>query len=258
MDTDTSSDEDAMISTPPDIAQQAKAATLDLLPKKSKKRYENRYNDFIKWKDDQNINSFSENVVMTYMNLLSETQKPSTLWSHYSMLKTTLSIYHDVDISKYLKVKALLKRKGEGYIPKKSKTLTIQQIQTFINEAPDELYLFTKTALIVGISGACSKHDLHQMKLGDITYLDSTILIVLPNSKTKRTFTITGVFRNILKKYADLRPPDVEQTRFFVNYQKGRCTKQVVGIHKFANVPHVVAKYLKLENPKLYTRYCLR
>jgi hypothetical protein len=60
------------------------------------------------------------------------------------MLRSTLNLKNNIDIRKYPKVCSFLKRASDGYKPKKSKTLTPQQIQEFLTTAPDEKYLFTK------------------------------------------------------------------------------------------------------------------
>jgi hypothetical protein len=54
----------------------------------------------------------------------------------------------------------------------------------------------------------------------------------------------------------DLRSPDMEQ--FFLNYQNGKCYKQVVGINKIGEQPKIIAQYLKLPNPELFTGHCFR
>lgn len=41
-------------------------------------------------KPKQNIESFAEKVLLTYFLKLSSTLKPSTLWSKYSTLRTTI------------------------------------------------------------------------------------------------------------------------------------------------------------------------
>jgi hypothetical protein len=79
-----------------------------------------------------------------YMRQLSERIKPSTLWTTYSMLRTTLSIKENVDISKFCKLRSFLKLKSSGYKSKKSCVLSSNQIKQFINEAPDNKFLFTK------------------------------------------------------------------------------------------------------------------
>lgn len=42
---------------------------------------------------------------------------------------------------------AYLKRQSEGYKPKKSKILTEENVETFINIAPNEMYLSTKVSI---------------------------------------------------------------------------------------------------------------
>jgi hypothetical protein len=54
----------------------------------------------------------------------------------------------------------------------------------------------------------------------------------------------------------DLRSPDIEQ--FFLNYQNGKSYKQVVGINKIGEQPKIIAQYLKLPNPELFTGHCFR
>lgn len=70
--------------------------------------------------------------------------KPSTLWSQYSMLRSTLDIKKGIDMSKYSKLRAFLKRQNEGYLPKKSRVFTKEQVDNFLNNAPDNLYLMQK------------------------------------------------------------------------------------------------------------------
>ena len=108
--------------------------------------------------------------------------------------------------------------------------------------------------------GACRKSELYHLKTKDIRYLDNDILISVPEQKSKisRKFTISGKFYEIFKKYADLRPKNAETDNFFLNYQKGRCTRQAIGINKLGNMPKQVAAFLKLPNPGLYTSHCFR
>lgn len=135
-----------MENTTPSVEMtQAQMNSLNLLPKISQKRYEISYNHFMNWRKTNNIStSFSENILMAYFEELSAEKKPNSLWTLYSMLGSTLSIYNDVNINNYLKLKALLKRNSNGYQPKRSKTLTPEEINKFLYEAPDSIYLLTK------------------------------------------------------------------------------------------------------------------
>lgn len=130
--------------TPPDILETATNATLGLLPTTSQKKYEIAYEKFIKWRHEHKVKSFSENVLLAYFTEISKTLKASTLWSQYSMIRSTLSIKHNVDISNYAKLRALLKRRSENYVPKKSKTLSNEELQAFLTSAPDGKYLLAK------------------------------------------------------------------------------------------------------------------
>lgn len=65
-------------------------------------------------------------------------------------------------------------------------------------------------------------------------------------------------FLELIRRYMVLRPRITQHNRFFVNYTKGKCTIQPVGIHKIGGVPGIVAKYLGLENDNAYTGHCFR
>jgi len=132
-------------STPPHIRESARNVTLNLLPQKSKTRYEKEYSVFIKWcLANKAGSSYSENIVLTYLAEIGKSKKSSTLWSIYSMLRTTLLIKHDIDISKYTKVIAFLKRQSVGYKAKKSEIFKREEINKFLLEAPDDRYLMIK------------------------------------------------------------------------------------------------------------------
>lgn len=141
-----SSDEE-LSATPPELIEAARNVELNLLPSKSRKVYNDTYNRFMDYCKDKGVSSFSESVLLSYFAQLSERLKCSTLWSTFSMLKATLTIHHNVDIGKYLKLRAFLKRKSECYRPKKSRVLEREQITKFLLEAPDDIYLATKVRL---------------------------------------------------------------------------------------------------------------
>lgn len=129
--------------TPPNIKEQANIASLTLLPQKSKDRYEKQYTQYKQWAEDNKINNYSENVLLAYFSLQGKSLKASTLWSKYSMLRTMIQIKDNIDI-KYPKLIAFLKRQNAGYKPNKAKTFTREEINTFLMEAPDDVFLFMK------------------------------------------------------------------------------------------------------------------
>jgi tRNA 2-selenouridine synthase SelU len=124
------------------IEEAAAKIAENLLPQKSRKIYEKCYQEFCDWCLMKKVDEIhSESVLLVYFAKKAKHFKASTLWSHYSMIKSSFEIKVNVDISKYSKLVAFLKRQNVGYQAKKSKTLTKEQIERFLTEGPDEMYL---------------------------------------------------------------------------------------------------------------------
>lgn len=147
-----SSDESDVNCTPPHIKECAKNVTLNLLPEKSRSRYEKEYSIFIKWcKENKAGTSYSEDVLLSYFAQISKTKKSSTMWSIYSMLRTTLSVKHNTNISKYTGMIAFLKKQSVGYKAKKSEIFERIEINKFLLDAPDKDYLMFKVCKVINL-----------------------------------------------------------------------------------------------------------
>lgn len=245
------------------IDEAASMACTSLLPEKSKKRYEIAYNVFRNWCNTKNVNIHtSENVLLAYFYEKSEkVLSPASLWCEYSMLRSMISVNDDTDISKYAKLKAFLKNKNIGYRPKQSAVFSVEEVATFINEAPDQIYLLKKVVAIMGIAGACRKDELCKMTVDDVADKGALILVKIPDSKNhqSRSFTIVeDNFLQLVRKYQNLRPKMTILRRFFLRYQNGKCISQPVGRNSFAKIPCEIAKYLNLNNPENYTGHSFR
>ncbi|KAK4887301.1 hypothetical protein RN001_003572 [Aquatica leii] len=249
------------MSTPKHLTEKAVAVSLDLLPTKSKEKYLSCYDKFVKWKEAEGATSWSEDVLLSYFAEELSKYAPTTMWSIYSMLKTTISSKHNVDISKYCRLQAFLKKKRIGFASKKSKVSSPTEINKFLREAPDREYLLVKVVAILGVLGACRGAELCDMAVADFEDLEKKLLkITIPTTKThiSRTFTVEGEYYEIIKKYASLRPKNAESSRFFLNYQKGKCTKQIIGKNKVATCPKQIAEFLNLPNSGEYTGHSFR
>ncbi|XP_071629088.1 uncharacterized protein [Temnothorax longispinosus] len=73
-----------------------------------------------------------------------------------------------------------------------------------------------------------------------------------------RQFIIGDLFYKKVTQYMSLRPEDRFTDRFFIQYHKGKCQRQVIGKNKIGETPQIIAAYLNLENPKQYTGHCFR
>ncbi|KAJ8979148.1 hypothetical protein NQ317_016768 [Molorchus minor] len=119
--------------------------------------FEQQHEAFHKWCRVQNVQKSTENALLVYFDEKSRVVCSSTLWAHYSMLKLVINIRENVDISKFSKLLAFLKRKNEGFKPKKLNVPTIEQVDQFLPEAPDNKYLVMESCSYRGRCGSLSR-----------------------------------------------------------------------------------------------------
>lgn len=133
------------------IIEEADNIVLNLLPPKSKAKYMGVYEKFVQWRTEKNIapEDMREEVMLVYLNKLSQEDKlkPPTVWSRFSMLKSTLLSCENINVKPWVKVIALMKKLARGYCPKKAMVFTAEDITNFCSQAPDDSYLVEKVGL---------------------------------------------------------------------------------------------------------------
>lgn len=140
----SSDDEDMEFDTP---LAQMKGDSMQLgsgVPVKPNPKYNRLYEDFQKWNKKKGATPVTESVLLKYFSELAEKSKPTTLWVYHTMLKSTLRINDNLDISSYTTLISFLKEKSAGYKPFKATVFTEEDIEKFINEAPDDRWLDVK------------------------------------------------------------------------------------------------------------------
>lgn len=140
-----------------DVEESARLAIDSLLPTRSRIQYETSYKRFEMWCSEKKVVHLTETVLLAYFQQKSKQQKPSSLWSQYSMLRTMISKEKHIDISRYNNLIAFLKRQSEGYKPKKSKVFTKKDVEYFLTNANDQDFLIMKVTLIIGIAGGAGE-----------------------------------------------------------------------------------------------------
>ncbi|XP_072380784.1 uncharacterized protein [Diabrotica undecimpunctata] len=247
------------------ISESENVATLDALPAKSKERYEKEFQLFDTWRKEKYFEGVNEEIMMEYLQGIGEVYKPSSLWTRYSMLKTTLKAYENVDISSFSTMFAYLKGKIKNHKAKKAKALQGWQIKQFLTQAPDSTYLLMKVVLIIGISGGCRCEELTKLTIDDIEDKGSHLLVTLPNhtqNKPRKFIVINDTFGidvlGIYYKYISLRPVNMTHNRLFLSYRKEKCTVQPVGINTLSKIPKEIATYLNLPDSDIYTGHSFR
>lgn len=118
--------------------------------------------------------------------------------------------------------------------------------------------------MIFGVAGALRKDELWKLETSDVQDLGSKFLVTVKASKThtNRIFTIVGNdennLLNLIRRYMSLRPRNTPHKRFFIFHKLDKCSIQPVGINTFSKLPSIIATFLKLEQPHLYTGHCFR
>ena len=128
-------DESALVR---DFEAESQLIIKNLLPKKSKNRYNQVYEAFLKWQQENKINSFEEKLILVYFKDLTKQYKLSTVWGIWSMLCATLRLNQNVDMNNYLLLKNFVNNFSKGYKPKKAKVFNWSQVEKFLKEAPDD------------------------------------------------------------------------------------------------------------------------
>ncbi|XP_014216390.1 uncharacterized protein LOC106645125 isoform X1 [Copidosoma floridanum] len=251
--------EEEMFIIPDEIEFKLGSPLMENYTDKSRQTYQKRYNDFINWQQTSNNVSFDEDTLLTYFHEISENKNSASLYAKYSMLKTMLNVEKNVDIDKYERLKAFLKEKHGGYKAKKAQVFSLNDVSRFLTEAPDHIYLAEKVALIIGVTGACRREELRALKIENLRFENSILIISIPNTRTRvaRTFVIEGEYFNIIDKYVKLRPP-YAPPNLFLYVKNDQCTNQPIGKNKMGTIPKEIATWLGLPSAEKYNGHTYR
>lgn len=98
------------------------------------------------------------------------------------------------------------------------------------------------------------------MELKNVEDHQTMLLVKIPKTKTKipRSFTVVGEFYQICKQYLNIRNQQKGNTRFFCRMLNGKCENKPIGINKIGSMPKMIAEFLNLTDPELYTGHCFR
>ncbi|CAD6212390.1 GSCOCG00011016001-RA-CDS, partial [Cotesia congregata] len=195
------------------------------------------------WQRKKKTDSFNENVLLVYFHELSKTLKPPTLWSRWSMLRTTINLRNGIDINNYHNLKVFIKNCAKGYHSKKARVLTLSQV-----------------ILTFGVLGALRTSEICNLNIQDVEDTGSQMIATINDNKNcyPRNFVNGKEYYGHVKKYIALRPDDFDSRRFFFAYHSGKGKRQIIGKNKISKVPIKVAEYLELEHPEAYTGHCFR
>ena len=104
------------------------------------------------------------------------------------------------------------------------------------------------------------REELINVLTKDVQRQGEIIYVKIPKTKTKiqRSFTIEGEFCDLVEHYPLMRASNTKSDRFFLNFQNGKCTTQVIAKNKIGAMTKEIAKFLNLTDPNLYTSHTFR
>jgi site-specific recombinase XerD len=237
--------------TPPEVREIAEHASSDLLPVRTRQKYEQTYETFKNWCIAKNVqpSRITENIVLAYLSELSNRYAASTLWTIYSMLRQTISLNLGVDIKAFAKVQALLKRGSTNHVAKKSAAFSRTNIEKFLCEADDQQFLHVKVVALFSLFGACRKSEILALTIDDVSDAGAHVLVTIRESKTGPcSFVIVGAGDSKMnallyfRQYINLRPKNAPN-RLFLGMRDSKCTRQPIGRNTIAGYPKKMLNY---------------
>lgn len=112
----------------------------------------------------------------------------------------------------------------------------------------------------MGIAGALRRAEFITITTNDVMDGEDLLLVKVRITKNKiiRSFTVSGEFYAICKKYMNARPARCPTDRFFLRFNKDKCTVQPIGINKIGSMPKEIASFLQLPNIAEFSGHSFR
>ncbi|KAJ8665936.1 hypothetical protein QAD02_009910 [Eretmocerus hayati] len=147
-----------------------------------------------------------------------------------------------------------------------------EDIEKFLREADDLIYLEMKVILVFGICGGMTCDDMVELQLSNVSNIasptrnhqdDQNLLqynVTITDAKTSapRSFVIDSIYYSIVQDYIALRPINCDSSKFFLSYSNGQCSGQNMERNRPGEVARSIAAYLGLKNPSDFTGLSFR
>ena len=135
----------------------------------------------------------TEEDFIQYFDYLKGVKKlaANTIWSQYSMLNHKFQALFGEKLQKFPRITMLLKSYENGYVRKKSKIFSKEQIENFLKNAPDDgEFIHIKVAILLCYFGGLRCADLVNINCSD---LESTTSGKLTISEMMKPGTSTSI-----------------------------------------------------------------
>jgi integrase len=210
----------------------------------------------------------SETIVLSFLAEESKSKAASTLWTIFSLVKKYLLLECSFDLGGALRISEFLKTLSRYHKKKKAPAFSRDDLFRYFRQAPSEgRGLVEKLVVLTGFYGGLRSCELVSLTWADIIFATEGVLVNIAHSKTDQAGV--GAVKLLpasqeealcpLKYYSRYKQlvPSTEG-RVFLRFQAGKFTRAPLGKMTIAGIPCVVATFLGLENPHLYTGHSLR
>jgi integrase len=210
----------------------------------------------------------SEAIVLMFLTEESKKKAASTLWTTYSLVKKYLLLECAFDLGGAPRISEFLKTLSRYHKKKKAPAFSRDELFRYLLEAPstgrDLVYqLVTLTGFYDGLRSC----ELVALTWADISMAAEGVLVNIAKSKTDQAGV--GAVKLLPSNQEPLLCPlkyytmykslvPATEGRLFLRFQDGKFIKAPIGKTMIAGVPRVIATFLGLENPHLYTGHALR
>ena len=249
----------------------AKEIMEKLNPIKSSKRYEESWDKFLQFNGNVPPEMIIEENLIEYFDYLRNEKHfaSSTLWSQYSMLNHKVQILYGKKLQTMPRLTIQLKSYEAGYNRKSSSVFSFEDINKFLETAPNEdSFLHKKAIAVIAFCEGLRCADLISIICNDLEFDQTTGYWIKYNVSKQATvvinkFNVPMKYANYVTNYCNrLRDLKIFESRLWKTYRTKRdgsyYTSQPMGIHILSKIPMDIAKYLGLLHTESYTGYAFR
>lgn len=251
----------------------------NLLPKKSKKWYDNAWQSYCNYTDNEE-ELFTEDSFIIYFDFLrtQKEYKSSTIWSTFSKLNECYRLKTGKKLQDSMpRLYLQLKSYNQGYQRKVAKVFTIEEIWTFLNKdltAPKGFWLLRKAVTTIGFVCGLRMAEIRSLQFSSLKEDSEGIWVdfigakqrgeeessrcLIPKNPTdpKRCF-FTHLKAYLVHVKAELGDK-AEGPLFKTCTKGGGYTSAPMGINYLYKIPKTTAEVLELPNPSEYTGHSYR
>jgi site-specific recombinase XerD len=222
------------------LAQLEALARSDVIPARSRDTYLKYFKRFQDWlaAHDGSLQSVTGSVLCAYFKAHEAKYKPSTMWTHFSAIKSVLVSEHNVSVTGVEAVTKFLKSKSAQQVKKRAPIFSQQDISLYLTSAPNSSCLHYKLAVLFQFSGGLRRDEITNTCFEDICREDTFLRVTIRRSKTDgagagSTFLILNnpdPLQCPVKLYDEyLKRVPVSSGRFFRQFRLGKFGSQVLG-----------------------------